>query len=191
MKTIKWKRTMAPALISLSAAAFAMAAPLPAFAAAGSHTVRSLDEAPVTIDVQAKYEDNTESKVTYKVDVEWGAMEFTYQESGSNQWNPDTHQYELSVNGSWTESGNWITVRNHSNAPVKAALSFQAADGRNVTGAFYQNDSLSDGSILLESAVGTTVEDPPAGTAELKLSGSLSSDMTDFGKVGEVTVTVK
>ncbi|MDO4325316.1 MAG: hypothetical protein Q4E24_04640 [bacterium] len=172
------------------AAALAAAVPVSAFAAAGNHTVDSLDAPSAVIDVQAKYEGSTDIQVVYKVDVEWGAMEFTYHESAKNQWNPQTHQYELSVTGSWSESGNEVTVKNHSNAEVNAALSFQAVDGQAVTGEFYQGDSRLDGTLALKSAVGTPADAPPSGTVQLKLSGSLDSAMTDFHKIGTITVTV-
>ena len=172
------------------AAALTAAFPAAAYGEAGSHTVDSLDTPSAVIDVQAKYEGSTDTQVVYKVDVEWGAMEFTYHESAQNQWNPQTHQYELSVAGSWSESGNEVTVKNHSNAEVNATLSFEAADGQPVTGAFYQGEDRLDGALALESAVGTPADAPPSGTAQLKLSGSLDSAMTDFGKIGTVTVTV-
>ncbi|MDO4325950.1 MAG: hypothetical protein Q4E24_07945 [bacterium] len=176
--------------IAAFAAALTAAVPGLAFAAAGNHTVDSMDTPSAVIDVQAKYEGSTDTQVVYKVDVEWGAMEFTYHESAENKWNPQTHQYELSVTGSWSESGNEVTVKNHSNAGVNAALSFQAADGQSVTGEFYQGDDRLNEGLVLESAVGTPADAPPSGTVQLKLSGSLDSAMTDFSKIGTITVTV-
>lgn len=167
----------------------AAAAPAAVYAAAGSQSVTGLAGDPVSIDVQAKYTGGADTEIVYKVDVAWGAMEFTYHESGTNQWNPETHQYELSTNGTWSESGNEVTIKNHSNTAVQASLAFQAADGHDVEGRFYQENRESS-QLNLESAVGTDAGNPPAGVVALKLSGSLNSDMTDFGKVGQITVTV-
>ena len=172
------------------AAALTAAVPGLAFAAAGNHTADSLEEPAAVIDVQAKYEGSADTQVVYKVDVVWGTMEFTYHESAENQWNPQTHQYELSVTGSWSESGNEVTVKNHSNAEVNAVLSFQAVDGQGITGEFYQGNNRLDEGLTLESAVGTPADAPPSGTVQLKLSGSLDSTMTDFSKIGTITVTV-
>lgn len=161
-----------------------------AYGEAGSHTVDSLDAPSTAIDVRAKYEESTSTQVVYSVDVEWGIMEFTYHESAENRWNPQTHEYELSVTGAWRQSGNEVTVKNHSNAEVNAALSFQAADGQNITGAFYQGEKKLDGTLALKSAVGTSAAAPPSETVYLMLNGSLDSAMTDFHKIGTILVTV-
>ena len=167
--------------ITLAAALITAALPFTAFAESAS-----VSQAPAnqSIDVQAKYEDSTQRPVVYKVDMEWGVMEFTYHEAGTNTWNPETHQYELNVDGSWSSQGNTVTVKNHSNTAVTAALSFQAADGLDVEGTFDKN------TLELASAEGTAADAPPAGTAALTLSGRLDPGAEEMHTVGQITVAV-
>ena len=164
-------------------AAVLLTAALPLTAFAGSASVSRVPESQ-SIDVQAKYEDGTEKPVVYKVDVEWGVMEFTYHEAGTNKWNPQTHQYELDTDGSWSSQGNTVTVKNHSNTAVTASLSFKAADGLAIEGNFDNQ------TIPLDSAVGTAAETPPTGAASLTLSGRLDPGAEDLRTVGQITVAV-
>lgn len=170
------------------AAALLMTAAFPAaaYAAEGSSTVTAVPDEATKIEVQAKYEDATETDTVYKVDVNWGAMEFIYHESGSNVWNPDTHQYELAASGQWTSTGDTVTVTNHSNEAVTANLEFApAAAYTDLTGTFDITQ------LSLESAVGTTVAEAPSRTAKLTLSGSLPAGQTEFGTVGQITVKLQ
>lgn len=137
------------------------------------------------IDVSAKYEDSSTVPTVYKVDIEWGSMEFTYQESGTNEWDPSTHQYTLSSAGSWSAAGNTLTVTNHSNAGVTADLSFASAPDYNLTGVF------DNSTISLPTAVNTAVEEAPAETVTLTLTGSLPASVTDFSTVGQITVSLE
>lgn len=96
----------------------------------------------------------TEDTTVYSVDVEWGAMTFQYEKS---QWDPETH---LETNGrGWmvydtekqsplpddTQNAiNCVTVTNHSNAGVYAALSYagmqEDEDYSKITGTFTKKD---------------------------------------------------
>ncbi len=75
-------------------------------------------------DVQGKYVDASSTKV-YKVDVEWGAMTFTFNKH--QKWNPDTHSYNDEINilldeSAYVEGNNTIVVTNHSNADVRVGM---------------------------------------------------------------------
>lgn len=41
-------------------------------------------------DVKASYRPGGDATI-YSVDIEWGAMEFTYNDASTNTWDPDTH----------------------------------------------------------------------------------------------------
>lgn len=165
-----------------------MAAVLAAAAVSGSAYA---DTEPVTdapgsasVDVRAKY-DGVETQTEYRVDVEWGAMEFVYTASGVSQWNTATHTYDLVSEGGWSGEGNTITVKNHSNAEVQVELSFQPAAGYQVTGSF--DETL----LTLATAEGTEPEEAPFGTATFMLDGELDSSIDSFQTVGQITVAVK
>jgi len=137
------------------------------------------------IDVKAKYADGVTTPTVYSIDLTWGAMEFTYNASGTKNWNPATHDYNVNVNTSWTASGNTITVTNHSNAAVTAAFAYGKATGfETVDGAF------SSVSLPLATAESTAVGSAPSGTSTLTLSGTLANSATNFTKVGTITITL-
>ena len=174
------KKVLAIAL----AASMTMAMGTTAFAAKGTSNIGIGDQ---TIDVEAKYSGSIERPTVYSVDMTWGAMEFTYAVGGTNTWNPDTHKYEDNTTAQWLASGNTVSVTNHSNAAVKASFAFTAADELNtVQGTF------DTAAVTLPSAEGKVVDAAElTGTAALTLDGTLDSTVTDFTKIGTITVTVK
>lgn len=72
----------------LMAAALMTTASVCAFAASPITAANGTD----TREVTAKYVTTTQPE-TYAVDVEWGAMQFTYTQ-GEQEWNATTHKYE-------------------------------------------------------------------------------------------------
>ena len=136
-----------------------------------------------TQDVKAKYSGGAAEPEVYSVDVTWGKMEFTY--SVGRTWNPDTHLYDDKSTAGWTEDGNDITVVNHSNKSVNVAFSYEAAQGYSgIIGTFSTaSDTLFAGSL----------GDPDGAdkvTTNLTLSGALASSVTEFTKVGTITVAL-
>lgn len=137
------------------------------------------------IDVKGKYQDNTTAPTIYSVDVTWGAMEFTYTESGAMTWNPADHTYTDSTSAAWVANGNTVTVTNHSNAEVTASFAFKALDAYNtVTGSF---DVASE---TLDAGVVDGYDAADKVVATLALAGTLAETVTDFTKVGTITVTI-
>lgn len=139
-----------------------------------------------SIGVNAKYVDSTTCGDVISVDLSWGAMEFTYTESGSKLWNPSTHEYVTSTLHEWVGKGNRITVTNNSNVQINAAFSYAKANGFNtVTGTFSKN------LLSFSSAEGKSVGDPVlTDTVTFDLSGSLDKNVTDYTRVGTITVTL-
>ncbi len=137
------------------------------------------------IDVEAKYQDSTETPTVYSVDVNWGAMEFTYTESGAMTWNPATHTYTDSTEGTWTATGNTVTVNNHSNAAVAVSFSFAALEAYNtVAGSF---DIAAE---TLEAGVEGAVDAADKVVATLTLTGELDETVTEYTKIGTITVKI-
>lgn len=158
--------------LAVSSAAFA-ASPITSAGGSDSH------------DVVGKFDTEgtgSGSATKYSVDVEWGAMEFTYN-ANSGTWNPDNHTYE---GGSWNSSSNTVKVTNHSNAAVNVAVTYSAEPGyADISGSF------ANGSFQLATAVGTTKGEAPNQTATLTLTGGdLASTQTDNVKLGTATVTI-
>ena len=132
-----------------------------------------------SIDVKAKYAGGITTPEVYSVDVTWGKMEFTYSASGTHDWDPDN------TSASWTADGNDVTVVNHSNKDVTVNFAYTAAEGYSgVTGEFsVASDTLDAG------AVGN-VDGADSVSTRLTLSGTLASTVTEFTKVGSITVSL-
>ena len=91
----------------------------------------------------------------------------------------------MSAAWSCAENANKITVTNHSNKAVAAALTYsQGAGYSGVTGAFNNN------SLSLATAVDTEVASAPSASALLTLTGELASSVTEAATIGSVTVSI-
>lgn len=157
-----------------------------AFAAAGSGTITSVPGSR-DIDVNARYADGSSTPDVYSVDIEWGAMEFTYSAAGTKDWNPATHTYTNNVTAAWTAGGNTVKVTNHSNKAVTTAFSFAKLGTitESISGTFGYSGS--------QTLAAGTVGSPGTAanvTATLTLTGALNSSRTTLEKVGTVTVAL-
>lgn len=120
---------------------------------------------------------------TISVDLKWSDMVFYYTEGYSYGWDPETHQYAITEEGSWGSEKGIITVTNHSNTDVTATLSFEA-HVPTVTGAFTETSGTENDNVLeLASAVEVAVEDAATASAEFGLSGSISESADDLGAI--------
>ena len=138
-----------------------------------------------SIDVNALYSDGVSTPEVISVNVEWGAMSFTYSVSGTKTWDATKHEYTTNSNAAWTATGNTVTVTNHSNVAVKAELSFDADAAYNtVTGSFDK------ATLLLDSGDGLSYANADKDTATLTLAGTLANTVTTSAKVGTITVSI-
>lgn len=162
----------------------AMSMSVTAFAAEGSVTKE--ETGSQNIDVTAKYTVSSGSDTTYSVDIQWESMTFTYTESSTKTWNPSPHTYSTTTGtGAWDKTEAKITVTNHSNASVTAAVTYTPVDGTGVTG------TIENGSKTLAAGVVNKPEEADALVATLKISGKPTGTVTAEGvKVGTVTVTI-
>ena len=138
-----------------------------------------------SIDVNAMYSDGVSTPDVISVNVEWGAMSFTYSVSGNKQWDATKHEYTTNSNATWTATGNTVTVTNHSNIAVKAELAFTADTAYNtVTGSFDK------ATLLLDSGDGLTYANADKDNATLTLAGTLADSVKTSTKVGTITVKI-
>ena len=132
--------------------------------------------------------------IVYKVDIEWGAMKFEFNNQ-AGKWNTDTHTYDANggVSAEWTvedyidEINNQIKVVNHSNWAVDTTFSY-AHEGTlfntDATGAdavrghfFLTNDAAVTASKVLTGSA--TVEN--ALTTALTLGHQDADNATKYG----------
>lgn len=138
-------------------------------------------------DVKANYVAGAEAETVYSVEIEFGDMNFTYTDQSEGTWNPETHAYENQAAPAWNyNSGNKITVKNHSNAAVTAGLTYTPVSAYSAITGSFDTSSLS-----LETAEGTTYAAAPAAAAVLTLNGALTGDTAAGTTVGTVTVTIQ
>lgn len=149
-------------------------------------------------DVTGSYVNGQDGGTVYRVDITWGAMEFTYTDV-SKDWDPDTHQYNSVVPAawSWTEDTNKITVTNHSNTAVDASLAYQNNPGYSIETAFC--DASISGSPLTDSKLEIASAEPEdgnvqgsakSGDAYLQITGGSITEEDSGQTLGTVTVTI-
>ena len=171
----------------------AMLASMSVTAFAADDTVTT-DGGSKEISVNAKYVGDASTLDVVSANIEWGAMEFTYSVGGTKVWDAQTHQYIVSdATNSWSENGNTVKVTNHSNVDVKATFTYAAESGHALTGSFtYDNNKTTDstGAVSLAKGAIGQVNAADYVTATLKLGGTPGSNITDFTKVGTITVKI-
>lgn len=119
--------------------------------------------------------------IVYKVDIEWGAMKFEFNNQ-AGKWNTETHEYDATdagVSAEWTEddfidaTNNKITVVNHSNWAVDATFTY-AHEAQNVFNPGADDtDSMVRGHFFLDN------EDAVAASKELENSRTAADELSD------------
>ena len=139
-------------------------------------------------DVTAKYVAGTEATAVYMVDIEWGAMEFTYTAASEGTWDPESHTYDGVSEAKWSyaDGANKVTVTNHSNAKVSVAIAnSDVTDGITFTWDKETFELASADNGLGENGAGKPVSD----SAALTVSGTLA-ETENAVKIGTITVTI-
>lgn len=138
-----------------------------------------------TKDVTASYRSGAGGSTVYSVDITWESMAFTYSEGSGSTWDPETHTSGQGGTGGWSNSDNKVTVTNHSNAQVTAALAYASTEGfKGISGSFDKS------TMTLKTAEGTQFANAPTDTAALTLTGALDSSVKKSTKIGTITVTI-
>ena len=120
-------------------------------------------------------------------DIAWGAMSFTYTPS----WEPSTH---TDLGGTWTATGNTVTVTNHSNVDVNVSFTFDSLNSlATIVGSTftYSKTEFTPNSVVkLAAGVVGQVSAADNVTATLTLTGSLPETHESGAKIGTVSVMV-
>lgn len=134
----------------------------------------------------------------YKVDIEWGALAYTFTGTEKGVWDPDECEYVYSEEpGKWEvfNNSNKITLTNHSNVPISGMLCFFPTKS-GITAGFTSDERGENSvtSIELESAEpeqGETVGEAKSGSAYLQITGGTLEKYDINTVLGIVTVTIK
>ena len=140
--------------------------------------------AEATVDV--KIAGSGDLQKVYSVVVTWESLDFTYNFTSTDRWDPETHNYEVtSQDGGWADDTSIITVTNHSNTAIRAKAAFKTGgvslSSNDVTA------SINNPAVTVNSAVGTEYANAPYATFEVSVDG-VPSVTTDF-TIGTVTIT--
>ena len=160
---------------------------LTAFATETNSGKLEANNASQTINVTGTYNAGGAAATKVSVNITWDAMTFTYTGASEGTWDPATHGYTGSTAGGWSTETATITVENHSNAAVKATLSFTAT-ATGVTGTFTETSGTANDDVLeLATAVGTDKNAAPSASAEFGIGGAA---ITENKTLGTITVAI-
>lgn len=141
-----------------------------------------------TINISGSVGQNSSPTEVVSVDIVWEAMSFTYTPPADATWDPNTHTYTGgTTDGEWSSSANSITITNHSNVAIQAALSFQSVESLSIEGEFKNSANETIDAINLGSADNGTATAPTETVSFHITSGAISSDTPTLGTV---TVTI-
>ena len=156
-----------------------------------------------TADVSAEFQDAGTVAPVYSVTITWGDMAFVYTDTTTYEWDVAAHTYTHTGNltGTWTsgnEGGDLVTVTNHSNVTVSAALTYTPAaaySGFNgsLTKVSSSRASLtqsSDSAQIWTLENGLTGQYGSAATATARLILSGATDGFESGVIGELGLTL-
>lgn len=171
---------------------------LPAFAATDLSTnpAKGNPAGDYSINVAGKFTASGAADTVISADIKWNNMSFTYTAGSTGTWNPDTHAYDNSTNGSWSTGKADITVTNHSNSAIDATVAFTSAV-EGVVGTFYKDENgaaastaatEADKTLKLATAVGTMHDNAPEQKIWFGIGGAAITQDTD--SLGSLTITI-
>lgn len=140
------------------------------------------------IDVTAKYNDDATEPTVYSVDLTWEDMTFTYNESGTRIWNPDTHTYTDTTSAGWDKYTAEVTATNHSNTAVTVTFDYTPQGDTGVTAYMTKR------SFILAAGVENYPDDAATNSSALTINGNSrpNSSVTAEGvTIGTITVTIE
>ena len=113
---------------------------------------------------------------TYNIEISWDSMEFTYQETINYIWDPNTHAYELTTpTYNWETTNNNINIENKSNIIINVELNY-VSDNETIDGEFDISK--------------TTIKQNERIISKLTLDGKLTSNNTEYIKIGKINLTI-
>ena len=143
-------------------------------------TVETDGSAATEIPVNGVFREQVDTQTIISVDITWDSMDFTYSSAVKQTWDPNQHIYTSSTTGGWSGEARKITLTNHSNAAVSAALSFTPS----ITGV---NGTFEKTQLYLDSAVDTSVNNAPFETTAFSIT---SGEITGNSMLGTIRTSL-
>jgi len=127
----------------------------------------------------------------YRVDIEWGSLEFTY--TPKKTWDPTNHTVmteHSSDSWSWEKGANAISVTNHSSAPVVIEFKYQNTDDVFIDATWNLIGNDSNSSMLSVTLPAANMETVPHAEVLLMPKNWFFSESSEKQTIGHVTVTM-
>lgn len=114
----------------------------------------------------------------YSYDLLWDDMTFTYTESKSFTYNESIHDYDLTINGYWSDENNKVSISNNSLSDINVSLLYKSNDlYGSVIGTFVPNDF--------------TLKYNEKTESKLKLNGKVNKNNDKIFTIGTITISIK
>lgn len=122
--------------------------------------------------------DNKKEESVYDVQISWDDMKFTYNETKDVKWDSKDNEYDIAINKEWINEDNIITVKNFSNETITASFKYEKTNKNlDINGSFDKN-KVNIGKNKVEKV-------------KFNISGKISSDITEYIKVGRITISMQ
>lgn len=159
-----------------------------AFAASEINETGSYDK-DLTVTATVSTTDN-EAPV-YSVNIEWKEddLKFTYNQHTEKKWNADNHDYtyDTTSKSGWDHTTATVTITNHSNKDIKAAVTYTSAGDYGITGVITTNKETN----VIKSGVGLTKENADKLVATLTISGTPNESVSNSTKIGTINIKIE
>lgn len=163
---------------------------VPAFAADITSPSTNLGEGSYTLGVNGSFSAFVPADTVISVDIEWTALDFTYDAGAVGTWNSTSHKYENGREGAWSDNQATITVTNHSNADITAGFSF-ASTAEGVNGVFTKTsfDVVSADDDQYRSDDPSVQPTAPSDSTKFNIDPN-SSPISETQTLGTITVSI-
>lgn len=122
--------------------------------------------------------DNKKEEALYDVEISWDNMKFTYNETKDVKWDSKDNEYDIVIDKEWINEDNIITVKNFSNETIIASFKYEKTNKNlDINGKFDKN-KVKIGKNKVESV-------------KFNISGKISSNITEYIKVGRITISMQ
>ena len=150
-----------------------------------------LSGANASHEVTGIYEPMEEPETSYKVELQWGSMAFTYRAPDTvKKWDPKAHEYveEKGQDGEWRyeDGANEITITNSSNKAITATIAAVMTENGITATVTNPKIDLKDASIGATTEVAGTAS---TGSTDISLSGELTNKDANRAVIGTVTIS--
>ena len=122
--------------------------------------------------------DNKKEELVYDVEILWDNMKFTYNETKDIKWDNNENKYSIVNENEWINQDNKIEIKNFSNKSIIVNLEYKKTrNDIDIIGKF-DKDKFTIGKNKKEQVY-------------FYIIGKLTSNISEYTKVGKITINVQ